>query len=80
MKEITIIVHVLPFTFILAENSSKSYSIGYGGGPTLFNFSQKKETRGFINKDDNIHKSESVVQTNSNTCRLSELNNQNINV
>ena len=51
-----------------------------GGGATLFNFSQIKEIRGFINKDDNIHKSESVVQTNSNTCRLSELNNQNINV
>jgi len=54
--------------------------LNMGGGATLFNLSQIKKIGGIINKDDNIHKNESVVQTNINTCRLSELNNQNINV
>ncbi len=54
--------------------------LNMGGGATLFNFSQIKEIGGFNNKDDNIHKSESVVQTNINTCRLSDWNNQNVNV
>ena len=32
------------------------------------------------NEDDNIHKSEALIQTNINTCRVLELNNQNIDV
>ena len=34
----------------------------------------------YLNKDDNIHKSEALDgQANINTCRVSELNKQNIN-
>ncbi len=51
----------------------------------LFNFKIKVvRTYNFIKyKDDNIHKkrsSETVGRTNINSCRMSELNNQNGNV
>ena len=47
---------------------------GEGGGAP-------KSVQMLYNKDDKIHKSEgqSVGQTNINSCRMSELNKQNIN-